>query len=304
MRTLRQAVPLSSAAPGRFFASGVVRLGLVSACALVVPLGPQTLAAQDGRGLPRVEDILKKTIERAQWAEDQNFGGRYIYTRRSIIDQFDSKETLKKHEERLHQVVPIDGESYPRLVQKDGRPLTEKEIKQEQEREQKFRQRVEEKRRNREQGKKHEEAIELDDELVGRYRFDSLGRELINGRPAYVLRFEPRSEDLPVRRRIDRLLNKLAGKLWIDEQDFQLSRVDLHLAENVSAWGGMLASVRKFVLRVEQTRVDEAAWFPHTVDAYIDGRILVKSVHLQLKQENSNFRRIAPAAASVGSSRQ
>jgi len=107
-----------------------------------------------------------------------------------------------------------------------------------------------------------------------------------------VLSFQPKSADLPVKRKLDRLLNKVSGKVWIDEQDYEISRADLHLAENVSAWGGMLASVRKFLFRLEQTKVDEAVWLPSFVDGYIDGRILIRSLHMRLKQQNSDFRRI------------
>src|SRR2546425_8986877 len=42
----------------------------------------------------------------------------------------------------------------------------------------------------------------------------------------------------------------------------------LHLVENVSAWGGMLASVRKFLFHLERAKVDEAVWLP----SFVDGR--------------------------------
>ena len=186
-------------------------------------------------------------------------------------------------------------------MQKDGKPLSEKDAKLEQERERKFRQRLAERKRKKERGKKDDDEVDFDEELVSKYRFILAGREPVNGRAAYVLGFEPRSADLPVKRRIDRLLNKLAGRIWIDEQDYAISRVDLHLAENVLAWGGLLASVRKFLLRVEQNKVDEAAWLPRYVDGYIDGRILIRSLHVKVKQENSDFRKVSPDAGPCSS---
>ena len=150
-----------------------------------------------------------------------------------------------------------------------------------------------EKKRKRAEGKKGDEEIEFNEELASRYRFDLTGRETVNGRPAFVLSFQPRSNDLPVKRKLDRLLNKVAGRVWIDEQDYEIARVDLHLAENVSAWGGLLASVRRFVLRAEQVKVDDVAWLTSFVDAYVDGRILIKSLHMKLRQQNSGFHKIA-----------
>ncbi len=272
--------------------------GLVASCVLLPSAG---LCAQDRikAGLPRIEDILKKTLEHVKWAEEQNFPGKYTFTQRGTLEEFDSKENVKRYEERVHHVFPIDGESYARLVQKDGKPLSEKEAKAEQERERKFRQRLAEKKRKKSQGEKGDADIELDEDLVSKYRFDLTGREPVNGRPAFVLSFQPKSSDLPIKRKLDRLLNKVAGRVWIDEQEYEIVRVDLHLAENVSAWGGMLASVRKFLLRVEQTKVDGAAWLPSYIDAYIDGRILIKSLHLRLRQQNSDFQKVAPQSSGL-----
>jgi len=247
---------------------------------------------------PRAEEIVKKALERAKWDDDQKIDARYTYTQRSTTDELDSKGNVKKHEERLFYVLPIDGKPYSRLIEKDGKPLSEKDTRLEREHERKFRQRLADRKRRKEQGDEDEEDININEELVSKYRFTLSGRETLNGRAAYILSFEPRSGALPIKRRLDRLLNKVAGRVWIDEQDYAISRVDLHLAENVSAWGGLLASVRKFLLHVEQIKVDETAWLPSYVDAYFDGRILIKSLHMKLKQQNSDFRKITPEGGS------
>ncbi|PYU31721.1 MAG: hypothetical protein DMG28_14500, partial [Acidobacteria bacterium] len=230
---------------------------------------PAAICAEEKNGSPRTEDILKKTIERAKWSEERKFEAKYTYTQRGTLEELDSSENVKKREERVSQVFPIDGQPYARLILKDGKPLSDKEERVEQERERKFREGLAERRRKRAQGRREDTELELNEELVSKYQFDLTGRERVNGRPAFVLSFQPKSADLPVKRKLDRLLNKLSGKVWIDEQDYEISRADLHLAENVSAWGGMLASVRKFLFHLEQTKVDEAVWLPSFVDGYI-----------------------------------
>lgn len=266
------------------------------AVALALLLLSRATAVADTKDLPRAEDVIRKAIERAKWSDAQKFDGKFTYTQRTTVDELDSKEKVKKHEVRLYHVLPIEGEPYARLMEKDGRALAASEQKQEQEREQKFRQRQAERKRKKAE-KKDNEDVKFDENLAAKYHFEVTGRETLNGRPALVLTFEPRSKDLPARRKIDRLLNHVAGRVWIDEQDSELVRVDLHLAENVTAWGGLLASVRKFFLRFEQSKVDDTAWLPSFVDGYVDGRILVRSLHLKIRQENSNFRRVTPAAA-------
>ena len=281
--------------------------GLLLSPLLAGPLAARAQApAKYGVGLakaaPPVEEIVKKAIERAKRDGDQKFDTRYTYTQHSTVEELDSGERVKKHEERLLLVFPIEGESYARLIQKDGKPLSEKDARLERERERKFRQRQAERKRRKEQGQRDDDDIEITEGLASKYKFTLIGSEPVNGRPAYVLSFEPRSSDLPIKRRLDRLLNKVAGRVWIDEQDFEISHADLHLAEDVSAWGGVLASLRKFLLRVDQTKVDETVWLPRYVDAYFDGRILVKTFHMKLQQQNSDFRRIV--SGPPGSSQQ
>jgi hypothetical protein len=277
------------------FASGILLAGVLAAAATGVP-------AADQKGLPRAEDVVKKAIERARWSDEQKFQARYSYTQRNTVDELDSKENVKRHEVRVFHMFPVEGEPYAQLVEKNGKPLSAADLKNEQEREKKFRQRVAERKRRNEK-KEDDEEVKFDAALASKYRFEVTGQENVNGRPAYVLTFEPQNKNLPVRRKLDRLLNKVAGRLWIDTQDYEIARADLHLAENVSAWGGLLASVRKFFLRFEQTKVDSVAWRPSFADGYVDGRILVRSLHLKVRLENSDFRRVNPPQGAAGASR-
>ncbi len=249
--------------------------------------------------LPTVQDVLKKAIERAKWSDEQKFEGKYAWTRHQITEQYDSKGNVKKREDKVYQVFPIDGESYSRLVRKDGKSLAGKELRQEQDSERKFRETVAKKKRQPQSAhrkKDYVDDLKFDAVLIARYQWDVTGHEAVNGRPAYILSFQPRP-NWPVKRIIDRLLNRAAGRLWVDEKDFEIARVDLHLPENVSAWGGILASVKKFVLRFEQTKVDQTAWLPSYIDGYLDGRILIKTLRVKVLEQHSEFRPATVAAA-------
>ncbi len=58
------------------------------------------------------------------------------------------------------------------------------------------------------------------------YRFQLLGSESLNGRPAYVLEIEPAT------------LNKflIRGRIWIDAAEFALTKVEAEPAKNPSFW--------------------------------------------------------------------
>src|SRR5207245_8434500 len=121
-----------------------------------------------------VKDNLKKAIARAKWYEEPKEQVKYTYTQRGTFEELDSSENVKKREERVSQVFPIDGQPYARLILKDGKPLSDKEERVEQERERKFREGLAERRRQREQGKRADRELELKEELVRRYQVEAL----------------------------------------------------------------------------------------------------------------------------------
>ncbi len=233
---------------------------------------PAAICAEEKNGSPRTEDILKKTIERAKWSEEHKFEAKYTYTQRGTFEELDSSENVKKREERVSQVFPIDGQPYARLILKDGKPLSDKEERVEQERERKFREGLAERRRKREQGKREDTELELNEELVSKYQFDLTGRERVNGRPAFVLSFQPKSADLPVKRKLDRLLNKRnqPGGLALGGERVGLGRdaslgaeVPVSFGADKGGRSGLATQLRGWLHR----RPDSDQVTPHAIEA-------------------------------------
>ena len=106
-----------------------------------------------------------------------------------------------------------------------------------------------------------------------------LGRETVNGRPAIILHFWPRANERSVRLRQDYVLNKLTGKVWIDEQDCEIVKVDAHLTERVRVLLGLVASLERVDLAFEQMRVGEGGYLPLKLSAYFEGRKLFTALH-------------------------
>lgn len=268
--------------------------------ALGVPLiGAVTLAAaQNNRPLPTAAEVMDKVIERARWVEEHKPALQYTYRQTMVIDKLNDDGSVKEREERVYELVRIDGEPYMRLVQKNGRPLAEDDLKDEAKREKEFRKRLAERRKK----KSGDEDFHFDRELVSKYRGEMLGREMANGRPAYVLRFEPKSRDLPVRKRIDRLTNKVAGKLWIDAQDYEVVRAEGSLIEPARIGWGLIANFQRFDFTFEQVRLDSATWLPSRVDARVTGRIIFSSFDQRQIIHWKDFQK-TEAAAQKGTTR-
>ncbi len=254
------------------------------------------LRSQD---LPPAEEVIKKVVERAKRDGARGEDAEYVYRLRNVVEEFDDRGALKQRRERLYEGVIVDGGHFNRLIQRDGKPLTEDDQKHEQERERKFRQTLAERKQKKEKEKGRDE-IELNEELFGRYKVEIVDREQVNGRQVLVATFAPKGKDLPTRRRIDFVLNKMAGKVWIDDQDFEIQKAQFHLTEPVSKFLGLLASVRKFDGSFEQTRLDEGEWFPLRFDNYFEGRVFLKSLHQRTKLEWSDVRKAGKGNAKQG----
>jgi hypothetical protein len=251
-------------------------------------------AGQQNAALPNVQVIVDKVIERAKWRETQNLPAKYAYAQIETTEKFYDSGEVKEREERLYQVFPIGAYPYKRLIQRNAQMLSGHELQQEQERERKFRAPIE-------QGKKPKKddgdfGVQFNRDLVSRYDSLLAGEEMLNGRSAYVLAFKPRTGDLPVNHRIDPILNKLEGKIWIDREDYEIAKADIHMTGGPVSFGYVLAAIRKLHVIFEQTRVDDA-WLPSLIENTVEGRFLFNTLNRKDVFRSSDFHRATPLVA-------
>ena len=114
-------------------------------------------------------------------------------------------------------------------------------------------------------------------DLLNRYTAVLTGIREVRGRPAFVLAFEPKPGDLPVRRRIDSALNKSHGEIWIDQETYEIARITFELMERVRLWWGILGSVSEARGNFERTPVGGDAWLASEVDMYFQLRVLFRT---------------------------
>ena len=230
--------------------------------------------------------IIHQTLEQAKESEAKDHEAKYTFKLRSIVDKLDGTGNVKGQEKRLYRSIPVEGIPYARLEAKDGRPLTDQESEDERTREVKFRKQV---AKGEDPREKDEHEIKLDEDLVSRYGFHLDGVEEINGRPAYILSFKPKTDDLPVRRRIDHVLNRVEGTVWVDVKVYAISRIEFELTQKVRLGWGIMASISAVKGMLQQAQVDEGIWFPEQLDFYFKGRMLFHSEHFRERLWWSEF---------------
>src|SRR5579863_4402986 len=156
---------------------------------LVVILAASALFAQSNRSSPDAAQILQRSIvatERSWEAREH-----YVFTERDEDRRLDSTGRVKSADVDISKVILIGNASLEQLVEHNGRPPSAEEKRKQTDKLDKLMRetRAEQQERLREQ----EENRSFVREVPKGFDFKLVGEEVIDGRPAYILRATPRA---------------------------------------------------------------------------------------------------------------
>lgn len=221
----------------------------------------------------------KEIIRKALDVDKRNFAlaRNYTYEEKREVRALDKHGSPKHHETETYDLTILYDEPYSRLIQKNDKPLSEKDEKKEKEKLDKFiakHQNESEKEKQKrlakqEKDRREERAFAAD--IINAYDFRLAGQEQIDGRDLYVIEANPRRDFHPTQPHAD-VLPKLRGKLWIDKKDYDWVKIEAESIDTIS-WGLFLARIHKgsrFLF--EQTRVNDEIWLPRRVSVNASAR--------------------------------
>jgi hypothetical protein len=215
--------------------------------------------------LPPLQAVLQhveetSAVENVQYHE---FNRHYFYTRDKVTEFFDGSGKLKQRHERESTNNPAPPEIVstliPAAMEMAGTTATPVEA-----------QKAEPPNIHGVALGKKEDLLNPD--IIKRFKFTLAGRDTINGRPALIIDFRPASDSLPLLNIKDRFINSVEGRAWVDEQDFTLEKVDLHLKQKVSVLGGLAGSVSKFSFSFDRERTSDGFWFTRDLNWHVEAR--------------------------------
>ncbi|HTY87869.1 MAG TPA: hypothetical protein VMB80_10425 [Candidatus Acidoferrum sp.] len=274
--------------------STCLSLAILLSLARPAPAQTNTASPTDAKPLPSVDFLLQKVVDRAVNQEDKNddlFNMHYQYTRTRTWEYRNSKGELKSRREkssfenRPERRAAKAAKAGQLTSPKPPDPPPEKDEP------------VSETHSNI-RGK----ALKVKDysipNLVKRFQLTLVGRELVNGRPSYVVDFKPASDNLPVNSLADKFINKAAGRVWVDEADYAIAQAQLHLTKQVNVLGGLVGAVWKFTYEFTRTRTPEGYWFARDLDWHLEGREVIFNRIVDYHERRLNVQKItAPAPA-------
>jgi hypothetical protein len=235
----------------------------------------------------------------------------YAGTRTDEETEYDGSGKAKKIETSQFTFFYLDGNEVSTLVQKDGRPLSEEDQKKENE---KTKRRIEQLQRHQakkeakeekdEEGKDNSEpGIEV---FLRACQFVNPRHERFRGQDVLVFDFEPNPEFKPHRLE-EKVVQKLAGVVWIDEKSLDVVRLQAHFVSDAKIAGGLLANVQKGTsLVLEQGFINNEVWLPTYAEAYVGVRVLLlKGLRVSAVTRYSDYKRFnVQSLAAIGKAKE
>jgi hypothetical protein len=249
---------------------------------------PQGVSA--GEVLPEPSEVTQRMVKPSQTVAQGDQGPQYTYQKRSLLQRLDAVGNPLTSEEKFYQVRLIGGFPFKRLVKIQGRELSSEELKREDAKEEKFRQRFVAADPKKLVARK--EGV-VTPELLDRYQFVVEKRVVLSNRATLVLTFKPKEGNLPSRTVEDKLLNRMTGRLWIDEGDADTARLEVSLAEPIfSGWFGLLGSLTQCDMTLERQRMPDGAWIDTKQALLIQYRKLMATTRFRATETSSAFKRV------------
>ncbi len=268
-------------------ASALIHLGLATRMVAVVLAFSAVLVAQMD---PR--EIVRQSI--ATWDRGSKTGRSYSYTERDEQRHLDASGALKSDGVDVSKTIFVNGDPFQDLVEHNGAPPTAYEARKQIEKLRKRQTETKAERAARVENEKADRAFVT--EVVDAFNFKLVGEEVINGRPAYMLDVTPRPGYAPRNKRA-KMFSKVAGKLWVDKQDFGWPKANGGVIEPFFM-GFLVARVQKgSQIEFTQTRVEDGVWLPSRVRIAAHAKIFfIKSYDMDAVITYSHYQKVAPAA--------
>lgn len=268
------------------------------------PAGPDLSSVRGPLSADQIRDLIQKVATND--LENDKKQRDYTYIERDVEKSLDGKGRTKSTETKTYEILNIYGEQVQRLIEKDDKPISKKEVAKQDEKIQKIitkRKSEPEKDRQKRierEAKDREEERQFEREIADAYIFSLLGTERVSGRAAWVISAEPRPGFVP-HMKYANYLPKFHGRIWIDRADVQMSKLDVEALDTVS-WGLFVARFHKGShFMIEQARINEEVWLPRQLAFKIDVRVgLLKNFNMDAQQSFRDYKKFRTDSRIVG----
>ncbi len=235
-------------------------------------------------GFPPAEQFAREVRRAMTFGFESQQSFTYLERRRDIDLSVFGGVTIGPL--RTFEVHPSGepGRTYKRLIEIEGRPLTEAELaKRDAEHDRNLRDAAARARREsprqraareKEEAEERRDAQAILDDAVAVFEPTFVGREVIDGQPVFVADLRPRP-DAQTTTREGRWMQHFVGRIWVAEADYQIVRLDMRAARDVSIGWGVIGRIDEGSRMQFSRRRFEDVWLPAELSYEASGRTLM-----------------------------
>jgi len=239
---------------------------LAASCAL---FAQNDVNSQDLSTAPDVRRIVDLSVTATQrhwraWV-------LYSYLERDENRRLDPVGHVKSEEVDVLRAMLVNGIHFEQLVERNGRPPSASEQRKQNEEIEKLKRKTPEQRAELLR-KEEEENTSLVGEVPMAFDFQLAGEDVVNGRPTWVLQAAPHP-GYQAKGKYGRMFSKVAGKLWVDKQDFGWVKVDGYVIQPFSMGLFLARVLRGSHITMEQTDVEKGLWLPEHIEVRAAAKI-------------------------------
>ena len=247
-----------------------------------------------------VRSIVDRALARSAWWDEQGIRTAFCHVVTQRTRTFDGSGEVIEDNTLGYAAEPFRQVPYYRVIARNDKPISDPDREFQKARWRKFLDEVEigarpDARDGDVLDREKPHAMIVNEDLLARYTLTLVRNIEVRGRSTWVLEFQPRTGKLPVRHRLDHALNNAHGEIWIDQDTYEVARVNFQLTKRVRWLWGIFGSISDATGYIERHRVADDIWMPLQVDIYFHMRVLFRTTRRSETTTWSDFRSTADA---------
>jgi hypothetical protein len=215
---------------------------------------------ESARPLPDTAAFIEEV--RQNLRSDRLLLEQYTFTEKRVEQRLSGKGAVKKTKTESFEVYPSlePGRMYRRLVARDGVPVPEKELAEQDRKHEARAEKAERRRAEDDEGRREEERVVAEIPMI--YDVELVGRETMDERSVILVTFAPRLGYKAVTKG-GKILQKVAGRAWIDEEDRQLVRIEAKLLDTLGVGPAGVVRLQKGATSYfHRRKINGEIWLP------------------------------------------
>jgi hypothetical protein len=248
-------------------------------------------------------EIMRRAVaaEASNWRIARN----YTFLQREELRRLDAQGRVKVSEVQTYDVTLPEGTPYRQLVQRGDHPLPASEEKRERESlarsiaERRQETAAERAKRLSTYESRPDWQREAWQEMLDGFEFRLAGQERLDGHGTFLIEAMPRLEYQP-RSRTAKLFRSLKGRFWVDQQSYQMVKVEAEVIDTISVGIFLVRVARGSRATLELACAGDRVWLPDSLQVFASARVgLLKALRIEQSVHYSRYAEVAADARTI-----